>query len=126
MKKFFSAKIITESGDDLLGSLLDLIDPKYIRDRNQILKDISLHESLKEGKCARFGHTFVHTARTFGIEDFCLSCAQTDDGILETLILWSDISVHHLSRLAEIAGLFEKMSSQNSSNDEIIAALKKM
>lgn len=126
MKKFFSARFITESDDDLFDTLLDLIDSKYISNRSQILKDIALHESLKNGKSACFGNVFVHTARSFGITDFCLSCSETENGNIEVLILWNDISEHYLGRLAEIADFFEKASFQHKSNEQIITELKKL
>lgn len=123
MKKFFSAVPLTESGDGLFTALLDLIDSKLVRDRTQILKDISLHESFT-GNCARFAQVRVHTSRSAGITDFCLACGETDEGLVEVLILWSDISEHRLEELAELAGFFEKSARQRRSSGEIIAELK--
>ena len=124
MKKFFSAKKITKN-DDLFAFLLNSVDSKLVRDRSQILKDIALHESLKD-KGSRFGSVFVHTARTGGIADFCLSASFTESGNLEILILWNEISEHRLSKLSQIAGFLEKSANQNFSNEHILYELKKL
>ena len=125
MKTFFSAKKRSESDGDLFDSLLNLIDSKYIRDKAQILKDIAFHESFKDGKGAQFGTVFVHTARTQGISEFCLAALETENGTCEVLILWDDISEHHLGKLAEIADFFERNVRQQKTNGQIIAELQR-
>lgn len=126
MKKFISAQIITENGDDILSVLLDLIDEKLIVDKKLILKDIELHESLKDGKVAHFKNIFVHTARSFGISDFCLSASQFSGGNLEILILWNEISEHNLGKLSEIADFLAKSTEKGLPHEEIITSLSKL
>ncbi len=126
MKMFFSEKIIAEEGDDIFSALIDLIDLKYIRNRNLLLDDIMFHESLKKDKPAKFGTAFVHTARTNEISDCCLSCGECKKGNLEILIIWDDIFEYNLSDLVKVADLLEKMSKQKKSNSQIIAKLRNL
>lgn len=123
MKKFFSDEKIG-AGEDLFPSLLSLVDSNLVLDRNQVLKDVALHESLKDGSVS-YGDVRVHTAKTGGIADFCLSCAQVTDGHVEILILWNEISEHILSKLSEISKFLENSVKQNFSCEHIIYALKK-
>ncbi|MBR1721299.1 MAG: hypothetical protein IJ727_02245 [Treponema sp.] len=125
MKKFFSPQILTER-DDLFSSLLNLIDTKYIRDKNQVLSDALLNESLKNGKCASYGKVFVHTARTGGISAFCLSCSQSVGAHLEILLLWNEMSEHILDKLSKISHFLKKSAKKNFSCEQIIYELKKL
>ena len=125
MKKFFSPQIFTESSD-LFAWLLNLIDSNYIRDKKQILSDILLHESLRNGKSASYGKVFVHTARTSGISAFCLACSQSLDGHLEILLLWNEMTEHILDKLSEISHFLQKSAEKNFSCEQIICELNKL
>ena len=125
MKKFFSPQILTES-NDLFASLIDLIDSNYIRDKKQILSDILLRESLKDGKSTSFGNISVHTARTSGISAFCLACSQSLDGRLEILLLWNEMTEHILDKLSEISHFLQKSAEKNFTCGQIICELKKL
>ena len=131
MKTFFSAQKLSESGDDVFGALIDLIDSKYVSDKSQILRDIALrknviHESDAEKKFISYGDVHVHTVRTSGIKEFCLSCAQMSDGHVEIVLLWNDISEHILGKLAELTKFLEASANQNSSCEHILYELKKL
>ena len=125
MKKFFSPQILTES-NDLFASLIDLIESNYIRDKKQILSDILLRESLKDGKSTSFGNISVHTALTSGISAFCLACSQSLDGRLEILLLWNEMTEHILDKLSKISHFLQKSAEKNFSCEQIICELKKL
>ena len=131
MKKFFSEVLLTENGDDVFVLLVDLINSKYVGDKSQILRDIALrqdllYESDADKKFISYGEVRVHTVRTSGIKEFCLSCVQMGDGHIEILVLWNEFSERILSKLSELTNFLKSSVSRSFSSEHIIYGLKKL
>lgn len=131
MKLFFSERKVSESGDNVFALLVEGIDSKYVSDKSQILRDIDMRKNLVQNATANekfisYGEISVHTVRTNGIKDFCLSCVQFGDGHVEMLVLWNDISEHILDTLSKMAKFLESAASQNLSCEHIVSQLKKL
>ena len=126
MRNFCIAeKLNLEDKEKIFDFLVGLIDGKLILDKNQILRDVRLYESVTGGKCAVFGPVSVHTAKTSGIREFCMTGAIFNNRI-ELMILWDDISEPHLDRLSEIARQLGKIKDSEAPLEEIIVELQKI
>lgn len=98
---------------------------KTLVNKNLVLSDIRSYEHAKGGKFASFGSIFVHTAKTAGVNGFCMSGGIFGSKI-ELLILWDEISEHRLTKLSEIANSLSKFEESEKSLEEIISFLKKI
>ncbi len=126
MKNFCTAEEFSSTErEEVFEELLCLIDKKTLVNKNLVLSDIRSYEHAKGGKFASFGSIFVHTAKTAGVNGFCMSGGIFGSKI-ELLILWDEISEHRLTKLSEIANSLSKFEESEKSLEEIISFLKKI